>query len=131
MLPVARVLRHLPWLVWVYLLLGAPVTTGPAPSAAVEINSGCQHSAGVSGSIGNAYDTGARLEPATRHAIDEGPANNADTVDPAGLPPLALALTSPTRAPARSSVRVSRTVAGLHSFSPIGPLGSRPPPLSL
>jgi len=126
--PVARVISGLPWLVWACLLLGAPVTAGAAPSVTADITSGGQRlHAVVSGNLGNT--TLATLAPVTRH-IDDSPANAADTVDPAGPPPLALALTSPTRALAQSSVRVSSTVAGLTSFRVLGPLGSRPPPFA-
>jgi hypothetical protein len=126
--PVARVLRRPLWLVWLYLLLGAPVTVGAAASVTIDINSGGQrHHVIASGHLGDTHGT---LTPVTHHRIDDGPANDADTIDPAGPPSLAIALTSPVRVPTLSSVRVSCRVVGLHSFRLLGPVGSRPPPFS-
>src|SRR5262245_23087621 len=130
MYPVGGVPRRLPSLVWACLLLGALVRGGAAPSVTTDINSdGQRYDAIASGDLGDTHDSRATLT-AVAHHIDDGPANDADTLDPAGPPPPALALTSPARAAAQLSVSVWCTVATLPSFRIVGPLGSRPPPFS-
>ena len=126
--PVAPSLVVRPWLVWACLLLGAPVAAGAARSVTADTTRGGQRAhVVVPGTLGDT--TRATLAPVTRH-IDDGPANAADTVDPASPAPLALAPISPIRALAQSSVRVSCAVAVLFSFRLLGPVGSRPPPSS-
>jgi hypothetical protein len=127
--PLARVLRRPLWLVWACMLLGAPGYVGAASSVTADINSGGQRQHAIAArDLGDTHDTRTALTPVTRYRIDDGPADDADTVDPAGPPPLALALTSPARAPALSSVRRSCKV--VVSIT-LGPLGSRPPPFSV
>ncbi len=129
--PVSRVLTRLPWLVWAWLLLVAPLTGGPSPSLSADSNSaGPGAHAITSDDLGDAHPKRSTVTAVTHRRIDDGPANEADTADPAGLPPLALALTSPAPVPAQVSVPVSCTAVGLHPFELLGPLGSRAPPFS-
>jgi hypothetical protein len=128
--PVARVLIRLPWLVWAWLLL-APLTGSPGPSLTAESNSaGVRAHAITPGNLGDAHHTRSTVRATRHHRVDDGPVNQADTADPAGLRPLALALNSPAPLPAQMSVPVSCTAVGLHAFELVDPLGSRPPPFS-
>ena len=130
MLPVARVLIRLPWLVWAWLLL-APLTGAPGPSLTADSNSaGVRAHAITTGNLGDARHTPSIFRAAAHHRVDDGPVNQADTADPAGLSPLGLALHSPAPLPAQAHVPVSCTAVGLHSSELLGPLGSRPPPFS-